>query len=95
MEFNTLPTRYREMSLGIMWRTNPQFQGRVSVDHVGLARFIAPVDNSGKPRRGSQVTVGAVTAIRREAQYLAPIVTPICVLFTPNPSALEELWVPP
>ena len=36
LEFSTLPTRYREMSLGITWRTNPQFQGRVATNKLWL-----------------------------------------------------------
>lgn len=34
MEFNTLPNRYREMYVGLYWRTNPQFEGRVSTNKL-------------------------------------------------------------
>lgn len=36
LEFSTLPTRFREMYVGLYWRTNPQFQGRVATNKLWL-----------------------------------------------------------
>lgn len=36
LEFSTLPTRFREMYVGLYWRTNPQFQGRAATNKLWL-----------------------------------------------------------
>lgn len=36
LEFSTLPTRFREMYVGLYWRTNPQFQGRIATNKLWL-----------------------------------------------------------
>ena len=42
---SSLPTRYREMYIGLRWRTNPQFQGRTVGNKMFFIRGAPPISN--------------------------------------------------
>ena len=42
---SSLPTRYREMYIGLRWRTNPQFQGRAVGNKLFFIRGAPPLSN--------------------------------------------------
>ena len=42
---SSLPTRYREMYIGLWWRTNPQFQGRTVGNKLFFVRGSPPISN--------------------------------------------------